>query len=263
VEGDDAGGEEVEADVGEAGVGHELGKGLGRGKFLNRVGKVGVGGGIAGDGAADARKNAREIEAIRGTEHGALRLGEFENGKAAAGIEDAEKLGKAAAIVGKIAEAKGSGEEVEGRVGAGQSERVPFKKNRTENGSGAAGERGRLESALRVGATSASPEWNAKARASRFPALLLGPADGAEFEVGSSQGFAASDLKHGMSEVGPINASAAADGAFVAFFVGNTLQGKGEVAGATADVEDAGVSASQNVAKTTGSTASPDDVETE
>ena len=123
---DDAGGEEVEADVGEAGAGEHIGESFGRGEFEDGAGEVGVCGRVAGDGAADARKDAREVETIRGAEKRAARLGELKDGKAAARLEDAEEFGEAAVVVGEVAEAEGGGEEVEGGVGEGKRERVSF-----------------------------------------------------------------------------------------------------------------------------------------
>jgi hypothetical protein len=176
VEGDDAGGEEVEADVGEAGTGDELGERFGRGEFEDGAGEISVSGGVAGDGAADAREDAREVETICGAKKRAARLGELKDGEVAAGLEDAEKLGEAAVVVGEVAEAEGGGEEVEGGVGKGKREGVSFEVDGADRGSGAAGKRSGLKGALRIGLATASPEREAEERArgaGLFPALLL------------------------------------------------------------------------------------------
>ena len=267
VEGDDAGGEEVEADVGEAGAGEQVGESLGRGEIEDGAGEVGVGGGVAGDDAADAREDAREVETICGAKKRSARLGELEDGKAAARLEDAKEFGKAAVVVGEVAEAEGGGEEVEGGVGEGKREGVGFKVDGADRWSGAAGKRSGLKGALRIGLAAASPERKAEARArgaGLFPALLLRPADGTNEQVGGgAERFVAGDCEHGMGEVSAEDASAAADGAFASFFVGDALESEREVASAAAEVENAGVGAGKNAAETAGDPASPNDVEAE
>ena len=90
------------------------------------VGKISVGGAVAGEPAADAREDAAEIPAIQIAEDVVGRLGEVQDGDGAAWLEDAMDFAQAGFVVGKIAEAESGGDEVEGFVGEGEAEGVGF-----------------------------------------------------------------------------------------------------------------------------------------
>src|SRR6266403_2732724 len=112
----------------------------------NRFGQVRVGGGVAGNEAADFRQNFAEVPAVEIPQQSIEWFGEFEDGDGAARLQDALNFAQAGFVIGEIAEAKGRGDEVEGGIGERQAHGVGFeKRNGGRNGLGCArGERGIL-----------------------------------------------------------------------------------------------------------------------
>ena len=127
--------------VGEAGVADELEHARRAGEALDGGGEVAVGGGVAGDEAAEPGEDGFEVEVVEGAGE-AFGLVAVEDAELAAGAEDAVDLGEAFFVVGEVAEAEGGGDEVDGVVGEGEMEGVGFDGDDVVGGElfGAAGE---------------------------------------------------------------------------------------------------------------------------
>ena len=95
----------------------------GAGEAFDRGGQVGVGGGVSGEGSAQLGENLLKIQGVDGADE-ACGLVAVEDADLTAWAKDAVQLGEAFGVVGKVAEAEGGGDEVEGLVGVGQVEGV-------------------------------------------------------------------------------------------------------------------------------------------
>jgi len=137
VEGDDAEVEVRELDVGEAGVAHKLGEGGSVGEAGDAVGEVLVGVLLAGEEVAEGVEDEAVPEGHPSADEGVGGAGELEDGEAAAGGEDAEKLSESSAVVDKIAEAEADGDEVEACVAQGELEAVGLDERGGAFGTGA------------------------------------------------------------------------------------------------------------------------------
>lgn len=148
MESDDAEGEAIEGDVGEAGGTEIGGEGFGTGKFANRLWEIGIGVAAAAEKGTDPGEDLEAVKIVNGAEGGVGWRREFENGGGAAGAEDAVEFGDAFAVVGEVAEAEGAGDEVEGGVGEREGKGVGFE----ERGAGAFGLGGGEHGVAEVGA---------------------------------------------------------------------------------------------------------------
>jgi hypothetical protein len=111
--------------VGESGVFDQLQHAGWAGEAFDRCGKIGVGANVAGDEAAYFGQDGFEVDVIERA-YEAIGLIAFEDSDLAARAEDAVEFGEAFLVVGKVAEAEGGGDEVDGGVGDGEMQRVGF-----------------------------------------------------------------------------------------------------------------------------------------
>src|SRR5581483_6545890 len=92
------------------------------------IGEIFIGGALAGNPPADARKHTTEIPAVEIPPGARRRLREFEDGNRSAGFENAMNLAQTGFIIRQIAKAEGRGDEIERAAGKGQAQRVGFEK---------------------------------------------------------------------------------------------------------------------------------------
>ena len=94
------------------------------GEAAHRLGQVGVGLGVAGEGA-EQRHDAVEPERVEGRERRPRRLGDLEDRRARPpGLQDPGHLAQAAVEVGEVADAEADGDRVEALAVVGKLERV-------------------------------------------------------------------------------------------------------------------------------------------
>jgi len=124
VDRDDPAGEHRVADPLEPGAIHHQRQTLGRREALHRLGQVGVGLAVAGE-PPQQRHQAVEPQREEGRERGPLRLGDLEDHKPPAGLQNPGQLDHSAVEVGEVADAEADGDRVEGAVVVGERERVP------------------------------------------------------------------------------------------------------------------------------------------
>src|SRR6059058_2159799 len=74
----------------------------------NRFWQIGIGGSIARNKPANPRQDFGKIPAIETAQQAVGRLGKFQDGDGAAGLEHALNLPQAGFVVGKIAKAEGA-----------------------------------------------------------------------------------------------------------------------------------------------------------
>ena len=133
MEGHGAEGHEVDTDGMKAGLFKECGEFVGPEETRNGLGKVSVGGSVAGNEAAEFGKNLPAVETVEVTEKARGGLGEFKNGQSAAGLEDAADFPEAVFIIGEIAEAEGGGNQIEGAAGKRKAEGVSLQEEKARD----------------------------------------------------------------------------------------------------------------------------------
>ena len=105
---------------------HQGGKFCWAEKARDGVGEVSVSGAVAGEPAANAREDTAKIRAVKIADKIVGRLGEFEDSDGAARLENAMHFLEAGIVVGKITEAEGGGDQIEGLIREGKAEGVGF-----------------------------------------------------------------------------------------------------------------------------------------
>src|SRR6267378_8473248 len=107
---------------------HECGE-FGRAEeSRNRFWKIGIGGSIARNKPANPWQDFTKIPAIEISQQAVGRLGEFQDGDGAAGLEHALNLAQAGFIVGEVAKAEGCCYQIKGIAGERKPESVCLKK---------------------------------------------------------------------------------------------------------------------------------------
>src|SRR3954471_24270151 len=120
---DDPAGEHRVPDPDEAGSVHLLGQTARAGEAADRLGQVGVGLRVAGEGAEQGH-DAVEPERVEERERRPGRLGDLEDDEAAAGLQHPRHLPQAAVEGGEVADAEADGGSVEALAVVGQLERI-------------------------------------------------------------------------------------------------------------------------------------------
>lgn len=114
VDGHDAAEEVFDSDVATTEFGqHGSDAFLGR-IFFERFENVGVSGGISAKDFAEERDEKFQVSKVGGAPGGEIGFAEIEDQKFAPGFEDAKHFDEAGAEVGKVAEAVGDGDDIEG-----------------------------------------------------------------------------------------------------------------------------------------------------
>ena len=107
---------------------HECGE-FGRVKeSRNGFWKIGIGGSIARNKPANPWQDFVKIPVIEISQQTVGRLGEFQDGDGAAGLEHALNLAQASFIVGEVAKAEGGCYQIKRIAGERKTESVRFKK---------------------------------------------------------------------------------------------------------------------------------------
>jgi len=111
-----------------AGGAHECSEFRGTEESRNRFWQIGIGGSISRNKPANPRQDFAKIPAIKIGQQTIGRLGEFQDGDGAAGLEHALNLAQAGFIVGEIAKAEGAGHQIKRCTGKRKPESIGFKK---------------------------------------------------------------------------------------------------------------------------------------
>src|SRR5258708_8698173 len=89
---------------------------------------MGVGGALAGNKPPNLRQHFTKIPSIEIAPQTFGRLGEFQDGDSAAGLENTLNLAEATFVVGEIAKTKGGRDQIKRSAGEREPESIVFKK---------------------------------------------------------------------------------------------------------------------------------------
>src|SRR5579884_591091 len=134
---------------------HLSGEFLRAGELPYRLRQVCIGITRAGDQPPDHRQHLRRVNTVCGPEQEVRRRRELENGRHAAGAQDAKHLSNAALIAGQVAEAEGRGYQVERAVRDRQLQSVRLERRRARPFCGDLSARGHQHGMAEVAAVDA------------------------------------------------------------------------------------------------------------